>query len=120
MAALGTHRDFDLGQSAHNWLVLGLFDSFERAQHRQNVIGLLVFFDRLHCRVVVFLVAQEHMVKQWTLAWQERAGDFESFGVPKFTFKLSVPLHFWLEVVCTRLEQEAHLCAHAEVRHDQH
>ena len=59
------------------------------------------------------------MVEQRALAWEESACDFEGFSMPKFTLQLTVFLYFWLEVIGSRLEQEAHLRAHAKIRDDQ-
>ena len=39
--------------------------------------------------------------------------------MPTFTFKLPLFLDLWLQILRTRLQQEAHLSAHAEVRHNQ-
>lgn len=65
----------------------------------------------------MLLVAQEHVVQQGALAWQESAGDLKGFGMPELAFQLPLLLYFWLEVLGPRLEQEAHLSAHAEVGH---
>ena len=37
MALLGAQSDLDIGQSAHNWLVLRLIYSLERAEDLQDV-----------------------------------------------------------------------------------
>ena len=99
MILVRTQVDFDLGQCADYGLVLGLIDALERPQHGQDIVVLLVLLDRLHARIVVLLVAEEHVVEERALAWKESTGDFEGLRMPEFAFQLSVFLYFWLKVL---------------------
>ena len=116
---LWAHVHFDLRQLSDNWLVLALVNAFERSEHGEHVVTFLIFLDRLHCWIVILLVAKKHVIEQWALAGEERTGDLKRFGVPELAFKFALFLDLGLEVGGARLQQESHLRAHAEVRHDQ-
>ncbi len=56
------------------------------------------------------------MVQQWTLTRQKGTGDLERLGVPKFTHELPLLLDWTGQVLLPRLQDEAHLGRHTEVR----
>ena len=60
------------------------------------------------------------MIQEWTFARQEGACDFECLRMPEFAHLFSLFLNFWLVVLGSGLEQEAHLRTHAEVGHRQY
>lgn len=110
-----SHYNFDLRQWTNNWLVFWLLNTFEWPKHREDILTLFVFFDRLQGRIMVFLVAEQDMVKQWTFTWKKGAGYFKSFCMPKFTFKLAFAFNLRLQVRSSALKDETHLSAYAEI-----
>ena len=67
--------DIDVVNFPDNGLILGVFNPFERPQDRQRVLLLLIFFNRCHRRIVVFLVAEQDVVEEGALAGEEGTRD---------------------------------------------
>ena len=73
---VGAQDDLDLRQGTNNGLILGLVDALKWPQYSENIRTFFILFNWLHARVMVFLVAQKHVVQQGALAWKECAGNF--------------------------------------------
>lgn len=67
----------------------------------------------------MLLVAQQDVLKEWALTREEGAGDLETLRVPIFTLVLAFLLDRVLVVLASRVQQEPHLRAHAEVAHSE-
>lgn len=59
------------------------------------------------------------MIEERALAGQERTCDVQRFDVPVLLLQLSFLLGLWLHQSLPLLDDETHLCGHAEVRDDE-
>jgi hypothetical protein len=48
---------------------------------------------------VMFLVAHDDMIDQWTLTWKETSGNIHSFTMPKITKIILNSLRFSLDAI---------------------
>ena len=80
--------DLDVVQLPDYRLHFRVFDAIQRFNHLQVVLLLLIFEDGCLNWRKMLLVAQIDMVQQWTLSWQECAGELERFRMPELRFLL--------------------------------
>jgi len=63
----------------------------------------------------MLLVGEKDVVQKRTLTGKEGTCNFKSFCMPKFADLLTFFLNFWFVVLSSRLQQETHFSAHAEI-----
>ena len=89
----GTDAHLHVLELADDGLILVALDAWEWPYDTEDVVVLLVLFDRLLRRIMVFLVAKQDVIEERALARQEGTGDFQSFGMPELGLLLSSPFH---------------------------
>ena len=65
-----THFDGD-GQLPNYWLVFALVNTLDGPKHAQHITGLFILPDGLLCRVMMLLIAQQYVIQQRALTWEE-------------------------------------------------